>query len=300
MATGVELRRAEEGDARACFDLFRTSLWDLMRRIGYRPADDPDPDFDMQWTGYETLFNHLGATSAEWWVAEGEDGLAGYARSIEREGLLELTEFFVRPGNRIGGVGRSLLERAFPVGLGTHRSIIATLDAPAVALYLRFGVAHQTTGIGLGGPPRPVDLPDGYSTAPGDPEEILEIERAVLGHGRPPDIGFMAEDRPAVMLRRGTKTAGYAFLPNERGFAGPVATLEPEDLPAALAAVENAAHEAGHEQLELLVPMAARAGVDWLLGERGMRVDPFYCFLLADGPWAQLDRYVPFNPCLLL
>jgi len=46
--------------------------------------------------------------------------------------------------------------------------------------------------------------------------------------------------------------------------------------------------------------MAARAGVDWLLGERGMRVDPFYCLLLADGPWAQLDRYVPFNPCLLL
>jgi hypothetical protein len=93
---------------------------------------------------------------------------------------------------------------------------------------------------------------------------------------------------------------GYAFLPNARGSAGPVAAADPRDLPAALAALEDAAHERGLDTLELTVPLAATSGVSWLLGERGFRLDPFYCLLLADGDWAQLDRYVPFNPCLFL
>ena len=45
---------------------------------------------------------------------------------------------------------------------------------------------------------------------------------------------------------------------------------------------------------------APAAAVDWLVGERGFRIDPFYCLFLADGPWAKLDRYLPFNPCLIL
>jgi len=93
---------------------------------------------------------------------------------------------------------------------------------------------------------------------------------------------------------------GYAFLPNVRGSAGPVAVTDPRDLPAALAALEHASHEAGLETLELTVPLAATTGVRWLLGERRFRLDPFYCLLLADGDWAQLDRYLPFNPCLFL
>jgi hypothetical protein len=37
-----------------------------------------------------------------------------------------------------------------------------------------------------------------------------------------------------------------------------------------------------------------------LLRERRVRVDPFYCLFLADGPSCKLDRYLPFNPCLFL
>ena len=46
--------------------------------------------------------------------------------------------------------------------------------------------------------------------------------------------------------------------------------------------------------------LSARTAIEWLLGQRGFRIDPFSCLPLADGPWARLDRYLPFNPCLIL
>lgn len=301
MAVDIAFRRANETDSRTCFELFRRSLWDLLRRKGYVPLDEPDPDLDAQWVSYQTLFEHLGGACAEWWIAEDAAGRPiGYARSFERDGLLELTEFFVAGDARVAGVGRALLERAFPPGQGTHRSIIATLDAPAVALYLRFGVSHQTTAVGFAGRPTAVDLPEGYQTATATADDVLAIERDVLGHARPPEVDFMLGDRPAVLLRHGDRTVGYVFLANAHDHAGPVAVRDPAHLPAALAALEQAAYESEVETLEITVPLAATTAVDWLMAQRGFRIDPFYCLFLADGPWARFDRYLPFNPCLFL
>jgi GNAT superfamily N-acetyltransferase len=295
------IRRGTSADSTACFAVFRRSLRDLMRRIGYLPADAPDPDPATLWPAYVSLFDHLAATCAQWWVAEDGDGrLVGYARSTRRADVVELTEFFVAPGARVSGVGRALLQRAFAEPSATHRAIIATVDAPAVGLYLRFGVAHQTTGVGIAGPPRDVALPASYEAVPATLDGVLAIERELLGHGRREDLSFMLADRPAVLLRRGRRDVGYAFAHNEHGFAGPVAARDPADLPAALAHVEAAAHAAGLERLDLTVPLAATTAIDWLLAHRGMRIDPFYCLFLADAPWARLDRYVPFNPCLML
>ncbi len=295
------LRPATAPDARTCFSLFRHSLRGLMLRIGYLPPDAPPPDLDALWPAYEDLFGHLAATCAEWWIAEDADGRAiGYARSTLRGSTLDLTEFFVAPDMRVAGTGRALLDRAFAPGIGEHRAIIATLDPAAVSLYLRYGVHHQTTTVGAEGPARRVDLPAGYEVAEASLDDVLAIEGELLGHARPEDVAFMLSDRPAALLRRGGRAVAYAFGPNERGYAGPVAALDPADLPAALAHLENATHEAGHEELGLTLPLAAQAAVRWLVGERGFRLDPFYCMFLADGPWGRLDRYLPFNPCLFL
>jgi len=298
----IAIRPGEPADSRACFALFRRSLWDLMKRTGYLPADDPGPDIAPLWLSYVGLFEHLARSYAQWWVAEDSDGqLLGYARSTLRGETLELTEFFVAPGARVSGLGRALLERAFPVGLGSHRAIIATVDAPAVALYLRFGVAHQTTGVDMTGSPREIDLPAGYDVrAVGDARELVGLEGELLGHARPEDLRYMLGDRDALILCRDGASVGYMFLPNENGYAGPVGVLDPADMPAALAYVEHAAWSAGMQRLDLTVPLAARSAVAWLLGERGFRIDPFYCLYLADGPWARLDRYLPFNPCVIL
>jgi GNAT superfamily N-acetyltransferase len=302
MSGRAEIRPAGAADSRACFAIFRRSLADLLTRLGYRAPDAPPQDPAELWPAYEHAFGHLAATCAQWWIAEDPaDGAAlGYARSVLRAGTLELTEFFVAPGARVGGLGRALLEHAFPRGLGEHRAIIATLDAPAVALYLRFGVAHQSTAVDVTGAPRAIAPPATYEVVPATPQELAALERELLGHAREPDIAFMLADRPGVVLRRGGRSVAYAFEPNQHGYAGPIGALEPEHMPAALAHVEGAAHGAGLRRLDLTLPLSARTAVDWLVAQRGFRIDPFYCLFLADGPWAKLDRYLPFNPCLIL
>lgn len=302
MTAAPALRPATAADSRACFDVFRRSLGDLLTRLGYRQAGAPQADHGRLWPAYESLFAHLAATHEQWWVAEDErSGTAlGYARSVQRGGVLELTEFFVDPQARVAGLGRALLERAFPLGLGEHRTIIATVDAPAVGLYLRFGVSHQSTGVDVTATPRAVAPPAGYDVVPATLDEVLALEAQLLGHGREDDVRFMLADRNGVILRHGGRAVAYAFEANGDGFCGPVGALEPAHMPAALAHLEGAAHAAGLQSLELTLPLGARTAVDWLVGERGFRIDPFYCLFLADGPWAKLDRYLPFNPCLIL
>jgi GNAT superfamily N-acetyltransferase len=70
-------------------------------------------------------FSPLYALLAEIAPSGGRRGRRGPAHrlggSIERGagyGLFELSEFFVRPGHQSAGVGRALLERAFPLGQG--------------------------------------------------------------------------------------------------------------------------------------------------------------------------------------
>jgi GNAT superfamily N-acetyltransferase len=295
----LTLRPGTAADSRACFGIFRASLHDLLGRLGY--AAGRADDAQEAWPQYEALYAHLAQTAGSWWIAEdGEGAGVGYARTTERAGTVELTELFVRPDARVAGAGRALLEHAFPVGWGEHRVIIATLDAPAVALYLRFGVRHQGTAAGFAGRPGPAEPGPGTEVEEATADAVLELEAEALGHGRPEEAGFFTRTRRGVVVRRGGEPVGYAFLPDATGNAGPVAARRPEDLPVLLAHVERAAHDQGLEELELTVPLGAAHAVEWLLGERRFRLDPFYTLLLADAPWARLDRYLPYNPCFVL
>ena len=65
------------------------------------------------WASGESLQRFLADRAAEWWVAEEDSRILGYGRSIEREGLLELTEFFVLPAAQSKGLGRALLLHTF-------------------------------------------------------------------------------------------------------------------------------------------------------------------------------------------
>jgi GNAT superfamily N-acetyltransferase len=301
MAHDVSLRPATADDSRTCYAIMRGAMHDVLLRAGVLASDALEPSIEERWPRAVGLFGHLAATCSQWWIAEDRDGRAvGYARSIEREATVELTEFFVLPDARGSGIGRGLLERAFAPTAGTHRLVVATTEPAAVGLYLRFGVAHQTTGIDVAATPRAVKLPAGYEAAPATLEDVLAIEREVLGHGRPQEVAFMLADRPATLLRRDGRAVAYAFGPNAHDQCGPVAALDPADLPAALAQLETAAHAAGVESLELNVPLTATEALAWLLAERRFRVDPLLALFLADGPWAKLDRYLPFNPCLFL
>ena len=121
---GTSIRRGKPDDAQACHEIMWTSVTDLGRRNG-TPLEGSAAEW---WASGESLQRFLAAHAAEWWVAVEPDGgaLIGYARSIQRGNLLELVEFFVMPTRQSAGVGRALLERAFPLDRGDIRSIIAT------------------------------------------------------------------------------------------------------------------------------------------------------------------------------
>ena len=140
----MRYRAVTPADTRALFDTFLEAVAEIDQRLGSTDAlDVSDPlAVEAEWNRRRPIFEHLAATADLGWLAETADGrVVGYARSILRDGVRELTEFFVRPGHQGGGIGGELLGRAFPAEGARHRTIIATLELLAVAWYLKTGLS---------------------------------------------------------------------------------------------------------------------------------------------------------------
>jgi GNAT superfamily N-acetyltransferase len=138
----LTFRPATLDDSFTVFKIFETSITDLSRRLGVMAiteGDDPAVLAEL-WQRRQPLFEHLARTADQFWLAEQAGQAVGYARSIIREEVRELTEFFVLPGQQSAGVGRELLARAFPPDKVARRVIIATSDPRALARYLKTGV----------------------------------------------------------------------------------------------------------------------------------------------------------------
>ena len=296
----VEYRRATPDDMVPCHELMWLSVTDLGRRQG-TPLEGSATDW---WPSSEPLHRQLAQIAAEWWVAEetGSGQLVGFARSIERDGLFELTEFFVRPDVQSQGVGKALLERAFPAGRGTVRSIVATSDVRAQARYYAAGTVARFPLFTLGGAPGdPEPIPE-VTAQPIDGERAIqaqrEIELTVLGHRRSDDeIRWLLDRRRGNLYRRGDRLIGFSFL--GRDGSGPMAVLEPSDLPAVLLHVEGLARSIGLERLELQVPAPNDVAIRHLMGRR-YRFDSWINILMSDRTFGQFDRFIPLSPPLFL
>jgi GNAT superfamily N-acetyltransferase len=298
-----QLRRATAADSEACFRLFWDSISDLAARNG-TPWEGLADD---RWPGFNALYALLAEIAAEWWVAEDDEGrLTGYARSIERgadRGLFELSEFFVRPGHQSAGVGRALLERAFPLGRGEVRAIVATGDVRAMARYHRADTSIQFPILGLNGVPS-ADAGDAVRLE-AEPiagaaglDEMAEIERAVLGYDRGShELRWLLDRREAYRYRDAGRTVAFAFIGLDG--VGPIAALEPEHLPEILRHVEARAAAIGREEIGFEVPAPNVIAIRHLLG-RGFRLDPFVTYLMANRPFGQFDRYLGFTPPFVL
>ena len=135
------LRRGTPADSRAAFDVFLPAVRDLAARQG----NPWDPDPEALWPRMQPLLDRLATHAAEWWIAEdaASGEVIGYARSVERGGLFELSEFFVHPDRQSAGVGGALLDAAFPADRGEVRAIIATTDVRALRRYHAAGTFAQ-------------------------------------------------------------------------------------------------------------------------------------------------------------
>lgn len=293
------LRRGTPDDSRPAFDVFLPAIRDLTTRQG--APWEPDPD--ELWAELSPMFERLAQHAAEWWLAEDPQNgeLIGYARSVERGGLFELTELFVHPDRQSAGVGADLIAHAFPNGRGDVRAIIATTDVRAQARYYAAGTAARFPIVAVEGAPRAADLDPEveivrvHGTA--DTAPLVEIERAVLEFDRGDEFAWLLEQREGYLYRRNGSPIGSAFV--SQVAAGPIAALDPNDMVPILRHVETRAAELGVETLSLEVPMVNEVAMRHLMA-RGMRMDTFLTLFMSSRPFGRFDRFIGFSPPLFL
>lgn len=287
-------------DGPAVYNVFVESTIDLEQRMGLPAADIIwlQPDFVASyWQRRQSLFDHLARTADQFWVAEQDGQIVGFARSSVRDGVRELLEFFVRPGLQGQGIGGELLRRAFPAGSARRRAIIATREMRALARYLKAGVYPRFPIYYLFRTPEPVELSTDleHSPAADTPETLAAlgaIDQAILGFTRDVDHRFLLQDRQAILFRRDGQVVGYGYF--GKG-TGPIALLDAADFPAVLARAESEAAARGDDDFGVQLPLVNRHAVDYLLG-RDFRIEDFTVFFMSDEPFGRFENYVFTSP----
>jgi GNAT superfamily N-acetyltransferase len=298
----IAYRPLEPADNRATSEILAAAIDDLSARKGVQGNSTAGLDPDEAWERRRTLWEHLAETAERGWLAERDGRPIGYARTILRDGLRELTEFFVLPDAQNGGVGRELLTRAFPPGEGAaNRCLIATSDSRALARYLKAGLAAQFPIYAFARAPEAVEvetdlIAEPIDSAAPDVTALAAVDRAILGHRRDADHRFLARTRAGHLYRRGGEVVAYGY---HGPWQGPFAALDPADQPALLGAAESGAAAARLEEVTFEVGLVNHAAVGWLLG-RGYRLDPFLTFFMTDRAFGQFDRYVLTSPPIFL
>jgi GNAT superfamily N-acetyltransferase len=284
------------------FEVFVQAIMDLGQRMGIEViSGGADPaNREQMWQRRRPLFEHMAHTAESFWLAENEGEVVGYGRAILRDGVRELTEFFVLPGQQSAGVGRELLAKVFPHDGAQRRVIIATQDIRALARYLKTGVYPRFPLAYFSRKAEPVeaasDLTFEKMTATAETlASLRQIDQSILQHRRDEDHIWLLTERQGYLYRRAGQVVGYGYLGQN---TGPFAVLDPSDFPAILAHAESEA-AAVDQNFGVELPLINRTAVDYLLG-RGFQMDSFIALFLSDEPFGQFDHYIFPSPPFFL
>jgi GNAT superfamily N-acetyltransferase len=304
----ITFRPGTVADSYTVFHLFEQTLADLNRRLGSTtPSSAADPAaLGRMWEERRSLYEHLARTAEHFWLAERDGRVLGFSRSILRDGVCELTELFVVPGEQSAGIGRELLARAFPARSAPadgvrHRSVISSTDLPAMVRYLKAGVYPRFPIYYFGRKPGTVTVAtdltiEPITASPQDLAVLAALDSALLGHRRDVDHAWLLGDRQGYFYFREDRPVGYGYVGVR---SGPFALLEASDFPAVLAHAETEAAAQGRPEFGLEVPMVNHVAVDYLLA-RGYRLDSFMAILMNDGLFGRLENYLLTSPPFFL
>ena len=294
----ITYRRGTPDDSQKTFDIFYQSIMDLGNRLKVMPISgghDPEVIKNIK-VRRQALFDHLARTSDNFWVAEQDGTLIGFARSILRDGVRQLTEFFVLPEHQSAGVGGELLGRAFPANGSVHRFILATIDTRAVQLYLKAKVYPLFPCYAFSRPAEKIHVDSDLTIERITPSaqamgDLIRIDNEILGFHREAEHAWLLEARQGYFYLRNKDVVGYGYLGEHYG---PFAALDANDLPAILAHAETEAAHQGTE-FNVEVPMVNHAAVDHLLS-RGCKMEGFFEFFMADLAFGKFENYILTSP----
>jgi GNAT superfamily N-acetyltransferase len=294
----LTFRPASLADSYTVYQIFEQAILDFSQRFGLTAiTDGRDPATLVElWQRRQPLFEHLARTADQFWLAEADGQAIGYARSILRGQVRELTEFFVLPGHQSAGVGRELLALALPQAGAAHRVIIATTDARALGRYLKAGVYARFPIYYFTRSPEAVTVTTDLTIEPvtASPEVIetlAAVDKTVLGHRRDEDHEWLLVQRQGYLYYRQQQPVGYGYTSPS---TGPFALLHESDFPAILAHAESQAVEQGHS-FGVEAPLINRAAVDYLLS-RGCQMEQFFAFFMSDAPFGRFENYLFTSP----
>lgn len=297
-ARNITYRRGALDDSGLVYDIFQAALLDLSERLNVTAitgAQDPEVRAKL-WERRRPLFEHLARTAYQFWIAESDGEAIGYARSIMRSGVWELTEFFVLPGHQSAGVGRELLRRVLPGDEARHKVIVATADVRAQVRYLKSGVYARFPLVYFWREAEEVSLETDLEIVSVSPSDetyaaLCYIDAQILGHHHDEDHAWLMAQRDGYLYLRDGDVVGYGYCGH---YNGPFALLQDGDFPAALAHAESYAARRDRK-FGVEVPLINRAAVDYLLS-RGYQMDSFFAFFMSDEPFGKFDHYLFPSP----
>jgi GNAT superfamily N-acetyltransferase len=293
-------------DLLAAHTLFIDTIWDLSWRMGIqdgeRSPSEAERAADLQ--RWQPILTYLTETADQYWVAERDGQLVGYARSILRDGVRELTEFFVSPQAQSDGIGRELLARAMPPG-ARRTYIMASLDLRAQALYHKLGVyqacAVYTFSQELKYLTPPSQTPPSDLTI--DPiiqahiPLLAKLDQAIHGHRRDIDHEWLMGHRSGFILFREQRAVGYGYVGDP--YSGPFVMLDASDYPVALAHAERIAFAQRLPCVSFDLPMLNRTALEYLLA-RGYQMSPFFCFYMCTAQPIHVDKTIITAPMIMI
>ncbi len=315
-AVELTIRDGSVSDLETTFALSEHAMHDSGTRQGIIPPgrELTREHIEADWGRQRSVVEFIAAQpEGRYVIAENGSGPIGYARVVRFPHMEELTELMVLPEHQGRGVGRRLLQVAWPgdpsADLG--RVVVAAGAPSDLSLYLEFGVMpvaghwhmRQRTDVYLERRAQEIETTDpGVHLLKPDRAvaEWMRLEPQAIRHDRPALHEFFARDRNclAALDPSSGETKALCWVSSD-GDIGPAVAQQPGGLvPVIIAALDRVAMTQEPRYLSVFV-----TSLSWWLMRR-LRTLGFGVFwpswILCSVPLPGLDRYAPTRPAHLL
>lgn len=297
MKMTIKYRVGTLKDSFAVFQVFLKTIMDYSKRMNVQAitgGNDPEK-LESLWETRQPMFDFLAKHASQFWVAEENGEIVGYARTIEHDNVQELTEFFVLPNQQSTGVGGGLLSRAFADSGAKYRTIIATLDERALYRYMKLGLRGRFLLKYFSRKAEKVNIKTDLKIEPlnlkTDLDSINRIDKTLLAHERSSIHEWIASRRSGFVYKRKNEIVGYGYIGAPHG---PFALLDENDFPAVLAHAESFVAETGGE-FGVSTPLINNKAIEYFV-EKKYEIDSFSALVMSNQPFGKFENYLSFAP----